>query len=131
MQGDPPIEKITFAKLYAAAQDMSNGNATNNDAMSISLAKHGPVSTTSPITGGSPKSNKSELTELKTQVSQLTTCITEVMKMNKETIAAASAENEKNREAAAAEKAKDRAAEIEKENRRIAAQAEKERLIRF
>ena len=91
--------------------------------MSILSAKNGPVSTTSPITGGSPKSNKSELTELKSQVSQLTTCITDVLKSHNDTLAAASAENEKNRiaedarearrlAAETAEKAKDRAADL-------------------
>ena len=43
--------------------------------MSI-LLKQDPISTTSPITGGSPNSNKSELTELKTEVSDLHTQLT-------------------------------------------------------
>ena len=75
-RGGPPIERITFQKSYAAVLRSSNGNDTNNDSMSISSAKHGPVSTTSPITGGSPKSNKSEITELKTEISDLHTHIT-------------------------------------------------------
>ena len=47
----------------------------SDDAMSIS-SKQDPISTTSPITGGSPNSNKSELTELKREISDLHTQIT-------------------------------------------------------
>ena len=39
-RGGPPIERITFAKSYEAALHNSNGDDTNNDAMSISSVKH-------------------------------------------------------------------------------------------
>ena len=64
----PPavIETKTPSKSYREAVCGNKGD----DAMSI-LSKHDPISTTFPFTGGSPNSNKSELTELKTEISEL------------------------------------------------------------
>ena len=66
----PPavIETKTPSKSYREAVCGNNGE----DTMSIS-SKHNPISTTSLITGGSPNSNKSELKELKSEVSRLYT----------------------------------------------------------
>ena len=149
-QVGPLIEINIYAKLYKAALGVTNGDNTNSEVMSIFLAKQDPVSTTSPVTKASPDMYRSEITKMKTQVNQLTSCVTKVMKVSKDMLAATSEENEKNRIAenerearrlatVAAEKAKDRVAELEKEKlkaaveiekgeRRIATQTEKERL---
>ena len=56
--------------------------------MSILLSKHKPVLATSLITKASSELYRTEITKMKTQVSQLTTCVTEALKMNTGTIVA-------------------------------------------
>ena len=106
------IKNKTPSKSYREAVCGNKGD----DAMSI-LSKHDPISTTSPITGGSPNLNKSELTELKSEISGLYTQISGFQMLMTNMLADSKAKEEVDRQDRLEREKRNREDKIEKEKK--------------
>ena len=87
----------TLAKTYKDVVGQNDSGNTNEDALSILSLIQEPPLTTSLITKGSPDTHRTKMTKIKTQVSQLSTCITNVIKMCNDNRAADNEREERDR----------------------------------